>query len=98
VAAGLIQVRRAGGLGEIGRPVAGGIECIIHLPAGGAGDTGLAAVERPPPHLGQAVQIVVGVIFIETAADDRGAHHIRLPQAVGVLIVAVLVAVKVGHG
>ncbi len=46
---------------------------------------------------GHAVQGVVGVVLIQRLAGRRG-DDVLLPLAVGILIVAVLVAVEVTHG
>lgn len=90
--AGLAQVRRPAGLGQVRRPVAGRVQRPVHLPHRRAGEPGPGRVERAPLHLRQPVQRIVDVELVQRTAD-----RVRLPQAVEVLVVAVLVAVDVGR-
>ena len=60
-----------------------------------AGDAGVGAIEDAALHVGQAVEGVHGVELVQARRDGRGADHIRLLDAVGVLVVAILVAVDV---
>ena len=45
--------------------------------------------------MGQSVERVIGIVFIQTARNNRRADDIISPDAVGVVIIAVFVVVDV---
>src|SRR6185437_5194799 len=87
----LAQVGRTAGERGIAAPVARGIERVVELSHRRSADAGLGAVERSALGGGQTVQMVIDVVFIQA----RG-YRVGFPDAVGILVIAILITVPVG--
>ena len=81
------------GLGQIGTPVAGGVEGVIHFPHRRASDPGVGIIQGATLHVGQAAEVTVGVVFVQAACDDGRADDVGFVKAVGILVITVLVAI-----